>query len=65
MKLKLTPLLVTRAELAKLIRFSPRHIQNLERAGVIPAVKLSHRAVRYDAAAVVSALKARFEIKSK
>jgi len=51
--------LLTRNELAPLLGLTVRGIDSLTKRRVIPVVKLSGRAVRYDIEAVQEALKAR------
>ncbi|TWT43952.1 Helix-turn-helix domain protein [Phycisphaerae bacterium RAS1] len=50
---------LTTAELAERLRVSPETIREWARRGDIPSVRLSRKAIRYDADAVLAALSSR------
>jgi hypothetical protein len=56
------PALLTRKDLAKKLRLSPRSIDNLQRRKALPVIRLSRRCIRFSWLAVMRALE-RFEIK--
>ena len=49
--------LLTRKELAEQIGLSERTLKTLQRLGVLPVVKLSHRITRFHPAAVEAAIR--------
>jgi excisionase family DNA binding protein len=51
--------LMTRRELAEWLRIRPRTVLDWTKRGVIPALRMSHKIVRYDPAAVLEAIRER------
>ena len=53
--------LLTAKQLAERLRVKPRTVKDWEHAGLIPAIRLTPKVIRYDLEQVVSALKRRQE----
>jgi hypothetical protein len=53
----LPPQLLDADELANLLKVQPRVVAELYRSGKIPVIRLSYKTLRFDAAAVMRALK--------
>lgn len=51
--------LLTTAELAERLRVRPRTVQEWTKRQIIPAIRFSHKVVRYDFGEVVGALRKR------
>lgn len=54
--------LLTTAELAERLRVRPRTVQEWTKRRIIPAIRFSHKIVRYDFAEVLAALRKRQEV---
>ena len=61
--MQLSPVLLTREELAPALSVSPRVVDALKRRGKIPYLKIGRRVVRYDLNSVLAALN-KYEVKA-
>lgn len=55
------PPLLTTEELADWLQIQPRTVQEWTKRGMIPALRMSHKVVRYDPEAVLEAVRDRQE----